>query len=85
MSKEAVEKITSGNAWGERMCDTDFYLWLKEGGYTGHVLNDNRKYLHERGFVLGEDRLPQRTITTLRYVHDQYFRNEILPKLQNED
>ena len=76
-----AHKITKGNPNDKPMIECDYYIWLKDGGYTGHRIRDLKLYLHESGFVRGRDVLPTSTINALRHIHDHYFYIEIKPTL----
>ena len=72
-----TNKVFKLNAKSAPMVETDYYVWL-EDNWTGERLKDKVSYLESMGFRKGLDTVSGDALNALGYIHDQYFRNEVV-------
>ena len=73
------DKILELNPTDTPMCETDYYRHMLEGGYLDNIIDCKVKYLETLGFIRGTDKVNAKVLSSLGYIHNQYFRDWIAP------
>lgn len=69
-----VNPIIKSSTANIPMVETHFYGWLIQNS-TGSHIQDKRQYLVEHGFIIGQDRLDDKTSEALKYINEHYYFN----------